>query len=381
VGLVGLLWTSGIGPFLPGSPSLASAGAAEEDCAAIYARGSDALSEARYREAAGLLEKAADCRPDDIELFYWLGVARWHREQGDESIQAYERAIELDPDGVSIWSLYALENLGEVATRTDRLEESKGAYRRALERETRPEWISKIRNQLVELDLTLGIYQPDDATVFNDRGEVIGGVGPGLMQTNRNFEIARHTNDPEKEARYYRLAIETDPAMYQSSFNLGLALTHLGRYGEAIPWLEESDRIWKADSDNNPERADKADAHAFLALCHLELGELEKARHHAERARLADPALFWVILYDLRVQVATGEAALALPLLQALADQNPDLAEVLFALSEAHAALGHREEAHLALTAAIESVPEKHPWMGRLTEKWERRLALAGSGP
>jgi len=341
-----------------------------QDAAAWYEQGKQALSANRYMESIELLNRAVAAGGEDVEVMYWLGVAYWNREMGDSAISAYRRAIALDPHGQSMWSLYALENLALVYTRTDHLEESGRAYRRALARETRPEWILKIRNQLAELALTMGTLTLDESTVYNQAGEVIGGVGPGDMHTNRNFEIARHTSDPTKEERYYRLAIETDPTMFQSYFNLGLALVRQGRYDEAIEWMARSDTVWKADTDYNPNRIDKTDAHAFMALCYLERGDLVAAREHARRAMATGVQDFWARLYTLRVRVAAGEAAEALPLLEVLRIDNPEHAEVLHALSEAYAALEHDQDAHDARDRAMAVIPDDHPWMTRLHDEW-----------
>ena len=254
-----VLWSSNVPVELAAQPPLrmssdpraeTSGPSAEE----LYRLGKAALAGSRYKESIRYLKQAAVRQRADVELYYWLGVAYWNREQGEQAISSYLRAVDLDPKGRSEWSLYALENLAEVYTRTDHAQEARETYRRALARETRPEWMARIHDQIAELDLALGEYEADNATVYNERGEIIGGVGPGRMHTNRNFEIARQTNDPQEEEKYYRLAIGTDPQMYQPYFNLGLALVHQGMYREAIPWLKESDEIWKADSTVNPHR-------------------------------------------------------------------------------------------------------------------------------
>jgi tetratricopeptide (TPR) repeat protein len=330
--------TAGADPGTAASPT-------ELELDALYEQAIEAFAANRFRTSIRLFEQVTPHRPDDIELHYWLGVAHWKREDGEGAIAAYEHAVALDPGSENDWSLYALENLAEVLTRTDQMEDSKAAYEAALARETRAEWVLKIQNQLAELDLALGTFVPDEATVFNDRGEVIGGVGPEGMRTNKNFEIARHTTDPEKAARYYRLAIDTDPTMYQSYFNLGWSLVRQGRYEEAIPWLDRSDEVWKQDTYANPDGIDKGDAHAFLARCHLELGDVERAGEHADRAALADGANFWVRLYTQRVRVAQGEADTALAILTGLALENPEHEETLAAVAEARSALGLTEVA------------------------------------
>ena len=341
---------------------------------ALYERGKAALAAGRPGRALALLRSASELGPlaTDVELHYWMGVASWRLESPGAALRAYARAVELDPDGTSTWSLYALENLAEVATRVNRLPESTAAYRLALTRETRPEWIEKIETQLAELALALGEYEPDAHTVRNERGEVIGGVGPTRMHTNRPFEIARHTSDPARQVEYYGLAIETDPTMYQAHFNLGLALTHLGRFREAIPHLERAEAVWQQDRDANPEALGKWDTHAFLALCRLELGEPEQAWSHTRRALRLQPGAFWAFLYSLRAELALGAAAEILTQVQGLAAEHPEHPEVLLTLAEAHWRLGDAAETLETLQAVRAAIPADHPWMGPTADTWHR---------
>ena len=275
-------------------------------------RAFDAVQQGQFEEAAGLLEALADSTEGDSELHYWLGYTHWELKHAEQSIGAYRAAIDSDPAKESLWSLYALENLAEVYGRTDRLQASRASYEAALQREVRTPWRIKIETQLAELALTMGEFVPDDRTVFNERGEVVGGIGPSEMRTNQHFEIARHTQDPVKQERHYRLAIEVDPAMYQSYFNLGLALVAQEQYADAIPWFVQSESVYKQDTDANPLGQDKADAHAFLALCHLELNQLERAQEHAEISLHTDPDYYWGNLFAERIREAredSGEVA------------------------------------------------------------------------
>jgi len=339
-----------------------------------YEDAREALSQDRFLVAAKHLEAAASAGDANSELLYWLGIAYWGRDDAPRTIDAYERAIAADPQEQSLWSLYALENLAMVYTRSERLVDSKRAYEKALTRETRGEWIEKIHTQLAELALAMGTFEADERTEFNKQGQVVGGVGPSMMHTNEPFEIARHTRNPEREVQYYREAILVDPEMYQSYFNLGLALTHLGRYEAAIQWLKKSDEFWKRDTDSNPEGIDKADAHAFLALCYLELGRLEEASQHSEIATRTDNSVYWATLYSLRVKTALGAADESSMMLEGLAIENPEHPETLHALANARLASGDSVGARVALQQATMAIPENHPWMERLRENWNRQL-------
>ena len=267
---------------------------------ANYQLGLMAYSDNNYSAAISFLERASVEMSDKVELYYWLGGAYWKKNQAEGAIENYRKAVALDPQHENPFSLYALENLAEVYTRTEHLQESMEAYQAALKRETRSGWISKIKDQIAELHLTMGTYQDDGNTRYNEKGEAIGGIGDGDMRTNRYFEIARHTTDPVKEAINYQKSIEADPGMYQSYFNLGWALTRQRKYAEAVPAFIRSDEVWRQDRNWNPAATPKIDAHAFLALCYVELGEPEKALDYAEIALGSAPNYYYGLLYKAR---------------------------------------------------------------------------------
>lgn len=320
---------------------------------ANYQLGLMAYSDNNYSAAISFLERASVEMSDKIELYYWLGGAYWKKQRAEGAIENYRKAVTLDPEHENPYSLYALENLAEVYIRTEHLQESMEAYQAALKRETRSGWISKIKDQIAELHLTMGTYQDDGNTRYNEKGEAIGGIGNGDMRTNRYFEIARHTTDPVKEAIYYEKSIEADPGMYQSYFNLGWALTRQRKYAEAVPAFIRSDEVWRQDRNWNPEATPKIDAHAFLALCFVELGEPEKALDYAEIALGAAPNYYYGLLYKARALTKLDRPQEAISILEDLVNTNPDEAEILYALYEGYSAA---LEPKLALAALHQAV-------------------------
>ena len=320
---------------------------------ANYQLGLMAYSDNNYSAAISFLERASMEMSDKVELYYWLGGAYWKKNQAEGAIENYRKAVALDPQHEKPFSLYALENLAEVYTRTEHLQESMEAYQAALKRETRSGWISKIKDQIAELHLTMGTYEDDGNTRYNEKGEAIGGIGDGDMRTNRYFEIARHTTDPVKEAINYQKSIEADPGMYQSYFNLGWALTRQRKYVEAVPAFIRSDEVWRQDRNWNPAATPKIDAHAFLALCYVELGEPEKALDYAKIALGSAPNYYYGLLYKARALTKLNRSQEAIPILEELVGANPDQAEILYALYEGYrAAL----EPKLALAALHQAV-------------------------
>ena len=336
---------------------------------ANYQLGLMAYSDNNYSAAISFLERASVEMSDKIELYYWLGGAYWKKRRAEGAIENYRKAVALDPQHENSYSLYALENLAEVYTRTEHLQESMEAYQSALKRETRRGWISKIKDQIAELHLTMGTYQDDGNTKYNEKGEAIGGIGNGDMRTNHYFEIARHTTDPVKEATNYQKSIEADPGMYQSYFNLGWALTRQRKYAEAVPAFIRSDEVWRQDRNWNPEATPKIDAHAFLALCYVELGEPEKALDHAKIALGSAPNYYYGLLYKARALTKLNRPQEAIPLLEGLVDTNPDEAEILYALYEGYSAALEPKLALAALHQAVRAQVDSQQ-----KTRWEKEI-------
>jgi tetratricopeptide (TPR) repeat protein len=340
----------------------------------LYASGASALTSNRYSVAIRHFHAAIEAGLESPEVYYWLGVAHWHREDGPNAVMAYQRALDADSGGESVWSLYAFLNMAEVLTRTDRMAESRRAYERALQRETRSEWIEKIQTQLAELDLATGEFEPDAETVYNDRDEVVGGVGPGMMHTNRPFEIARHTQDPLKEEKYYRQAIDLDPHMFQAYFNLGLALYHQARYAESVEWFLRADSVFRTDTEYNPLGGPKADAHAFLAAAYLEMNDPARAREHIDISRGTDSGYFWSLLFEQRVRIEEGDVEGARLVLEGMREDSPEHVETIYALAWAHRALEHGDRARSLIDTAVALIPAHHPWLSRQAESWSERF-------
>ena len=338
---------------------------------ANYQLGVMAYSDNNNSAVISFLKRASGEMADNIELFYWLGKAYWNKGLAEGAIHSYRKAVNLDPDDENPFSLYALENLAEVYTRTERLTESMAAYQAALMRETREEWIDKIKNQIAELHLTMGTYLDDGNTRYNDLGEAIGGIGDGDMHTNRYFEIARHTTDPIKEASYYRKAIKADPGMYQSYFNLGWALTKSGKYQQAIPAFLRSDEVWRQDEGSNPHGTPKIDAHAFLALCYVERGEPQKALDLAEIALRMAPNDYYARLYKAQALTKLGRIQEGVPILEGLVAANPDEAEALYALYEVYRAASQPKLAFAALSQAVHAQVDEQK-----KTRWEEELSV-----
>jgi len=94
---------------------------------ACYQLGNELFNAGRVQEAVEAYQRALEFQPDRAATHYNLGNALLGSGRVDEALDAYERALQLRPDFPR-----ALNNLGNALHRLGRLEEAIRAYRKAL---------------------------------------------------------------------------------------------------------------------------------------------------------------------------------------------------------------------------------------------------------
>jgi len=344
----------------------------------LLQRGRRALDERRFKRAVGLLEGASPLLPDNVDVHYLLGRAYWGEDRPyaispEKAMRAFERAVTLDPGLRTEAGRLALRALAVTYVRNERMPEARRAYASLLERDPDQSRHNGYRAQIDEIDLDLGVYQPGPDAIFNAKGEFLAPLGPTGMRTNQPFEKGRHTQDPAKAEVYYKAAMVTDPLLHQAYNNVGMSLVNRGRYREAIPYLEESDRVFRIgrESAGHP----YARAHTWLIRCYVELGDLAKAAEHWQIVQGLPGFDNWTSLWGLRLAVETGQAAEAVPLLETAAAGDPEHVEILHTLALAYAALDRYGEAAETMAEAIDAIPPGHHHFRHLLAPYDAQLA------
>lgn len=334
------------------------------------------LAARRYRRAADRLTTVVAQAPAHGEAWLLLGRAYWSDDRADslsadQAVEAFSRAVALDPPMATLWGRDALAQLALSAVRSERLEMARAAYRRLLTFEKQTERRAQYESQLEEIALDEGTYKPTAATKFGPTGEITGPIGPLRMRTNRWFEKGRHTQDPVKAEVYYRNAIVADPAMWQSHLNYGIALARQRKFEAALAPLAEADRTWR---QANPGGEPHLRAHLWRLTAFLELQRVNDAGAEVAvltRLKERDP---WVQLYVLRYLVAVGRAADALGRIEAMVRDDPENVEVLYARALALRGAGRLSEAVSALRTAMAAVPDNHVTLKYWLEPMRARL-------
>jgi tetratricopeptide (TPR) repeat protein len=99
-----------------------------EDATFWYNEGNALSNQKKYDEAINAYDKAIRLDPNYIDAWYWKGIALYNQEKYDEAIKAYDEAIRLDPNYAAAW--YWKGNAFEALGRTS---EANAAFAKAEE--------------------------------------------------------------------------------------------------------------------------------------------------------------------------------------------------------------------------------------------------------
>jgi tetratricopeptide (TPR) repeat protein len=180
----------------------------------------------QHAEAAALVRRAADLRPQDAALQLNLGNALKALGQLDDAIERFRNALTLAPSFPM-----AHYNLGNAYAAAGRHEDAADAFRRSLD------------------------LQPNDASSHNNLGNALHALGqheeaidafrraldlrPGHAGAHNNLGMAFNALDETEQATaQFRAALAVEPRFVAAHFNLGNTLHATGRFTEAAAAFE-----------------------------------------------------------------------------------------------------------------------------------------------
>ena len=185
----------------------------------------------RREEALAASRIEVDRFPGDAKAHNTHGVALRALDRLDEAEESFRRALELDPDHQN-----ALHNMAEMRKGQGRFADSVRWYREVLD------------------------IDPKSARANSGMGDALTRLG-------------RH----EEAIQTYRGIFEADPEYAPAHAGIGFALLGLKRYGEARDALARAISL-------QPDSPANADRHVAMGRASQELGLMETAEEHYERA-------------------------------------------------------------------------------------------------
>jgi len=209
----------------------------------------------KHEEAINAYNKAIELNPKLASAWYNKGVALTNQGKDDEAIVAYDKAIEIDPKHASAWY-----NKGNALYNIGKYEEAIIAYDKAIE--IGPQLADAWNNKGIALT---NLEKYDDAIVaYNKAIE----IDPNLASAWYNKGIALNNLGKYKDTiNAYDMAIELDPKYTLAWNNKGIAFADLGKHQDAINAYRKALELKKESVNPNHN----------LAELYLNLGDLNPA--------------------------------------------------------------------------------------------------------
>lgn len=252
-------------------------------------------------DAIAAYNKALRLKPDYLEALNNLGVALDAKGQFDDAIAALNKALQLKPD-----DLDALNNLGNALANKGQFDDAITTLNKALQlKPDDPEVLNNLGAALVrkgQLDDAIAAYnkalqiKPDSHEVLNNLGIALAGkdqlddaiaalnkalqLKPDYPQALNNLGAALARKDQFDDAiAAYNKALQIKPDYLEALNNLGLALANKGQFNDAIAALKKALQLKPND----------ASLHYNLGLAFQEAGKEEEARRAFAKAQQLDP--------------------------------------------------------------------------------------------
>ena len=151
-------------------------------------RGVSLCRQRKYEESINCFERALEISPDYADAFVNKGISLSKLKKYEEAIECYDKALKIVPKYTDAWN-----NKGITLSKQKKYEEAMNCYNTALE------------------------FTPDDIDLWNNKGSAL-------------FRQAKY----DEAITCYRKALKINPNHIKAWNNVGNALYYLGKFTEAI---------------------------------------------------------------------------------------------------------------------------------------------------
>ena len=283
-------------------------------------------------------------KSEDVDTWFSRGVASEKISKYEEAIQAYDKALEINPK-----FFYAWDGKGNILSKMGRYEEAIHSYYKALE------------------------INPEYANSWDGRGDVLSKLGryieaiqsydkaleinPGYLDSwyskgNVLYMLGRY----EEAIQAYDKALEINPEYVNSWYSKGNVLYKLGKYEEAIQAYDKALKI-------NPEYVNSWYSKGNVLY---KLGKYEEAIQAYDKALEINPKFFYAWDGKGNVLYMLGRYEEAIQAYDKALEINPEYVNSLYNKGNVLYKLGKYEEAIQAYDKTLEINPKYvNSWDGR----------------
>jgi tetratricopeptide (TPR) repeat protein len=194
--------------------------------------------------AISFFKELTNKNPENMRAHIDLGMVYYQRKgMYDEGISEFNKALALDPKGITEHSSFALNVLGWAYLRKGELEKAREAFEK---------YVAQLPNQAAPL-ISLGDFHL-----------IVGNYGQAATNLKRAFDI--------------------EPGIVLTSVLLGETYLETGRYGQALLSFERCILL-------APNETERSEAHFRIARLHYFKGEYAQALHECQQALELNPKM------------------------------------------------------------------------------------------
>ncbi len=295
----------------------------------------DELGQRHFGRAREQIEKALLADPESAELLATAG--RIHNNSGDleQAEKCFSRVVELQPQHADGWF-----NLGHVLHRSGKHEKAIDAFERSLQ-------LNPVNHAAHQRLGTLLLNKSSYDNAVAHLKEALN-LQPGDAHAHYNLGLVLHELGRFDEAQHeFAAVIKLQPGDADARSNLGAVLQSQGKFDDAVV---EFRLVLEIDSGHQPSLAALAGIHDLRGEYEEGIALLESAVASAGSSSLS-LAVALAQLLD-RVGRRDEIPALLQPLLESHADDDPELAPVLYTLGDYHDRSGAYDVAMQCFAAA-----------------------------
>jgi predicted O-linked N-acetylglucosamine transferase (SPINDLY family) len=262
------------------------------NASAMHAMAKRALGAGDHAGALRSIQAALKIFPLDATLWCTCGAAHRHAMEFDDALNAYERAVQLNPR-----YLQALSNLGEWQL-------ARGSAEKALEH---LDAALSIDSEFFEarVNRVAALFELGRFDAARTEAEKLVESAPNRPEPYVNLgNVLVHTGKAKQAVKQYRKALELRPDYVEAHFNLATLLGSQEDLKKAIGYLEQQIEA-KGDSIHRL---------GLLASAHQAAGHLTKAEQLCRQILVRQPESLSAHITLASCVSNAGDAAAALPL-------------------------------------------------------------------
>ncbi|AKU89684.1 TPR repeat protein [Vulgatibacter incomptus] len=286
-------------------------------------------------DADGLVRALIEKKGDQSRSWYLQGLVQAKAGNEAEAVRSFERAVELEPDGIE-----ALLALARAEREAGKLDQAKAALARAEEKAPQSH---RIKTALGELRLAQGdaksAVQAFDEALRLDASDVEALEGKG--------RVLEKLGDLEGALAAYQTATSIDDSSIAGHLGAGSLLARKGDANGAVEALEKA----KALDPKSPR------IRIGLATLRLDAGELDPAMEEVEAALTSDESSAGAWALRSRILRARGEGAAAVDAIRRAVAIEPKRPAWALELGAAFEAAANPTEALAAYRKALGLAP------------------------